>query len=124
MSDRFGLRALITKWLGPDNDWPAFVQVTLRDAADAEYCFIDKVPVVTIDDLTAESVFPVETWIAVDSVEDMGDATAVVDFALGGSNSTAASLDSASREINFAPRAHREMFGPEKDLRARGSPEP
>jgi hypothetical protein len=43
--------------------FPGWIEVSIRDSQKNEHRIIDKVPVLTVLNITAESLFPIELWI-------------------------------------------------------------
>ncbi|WP_052745024.1 hypothetical protein [Micromonospora sp. HK10] len=55
------LRASATRW--HSDDFPGWVEVSVRDARGREHRIIEKAPVITALNVTADASFPIEFWI-------------------------------------------------------------
>lgn len=55
------LRALAMRW--HTDDFPGWVEVSVRDAQGQDHRILEKVPVLTSLDITADSSFPIGFWI-------------------------------------------------------------
>lgn len=64
------LRVSITRFISPDQ--PGFVECKFKDAWNTEFTIVEKVPVITLDDLDEKSQYPqpgavacelVHTWV-------------------------------------------------------------
>jgi hypothetical protein len=58
-----------------DDHQPGFVECSLIDAHGKEHLFIEKVPVVALDDLDANSVYPAAGVIGCEVLESTADTT-------------------------------------------------
>ena len=55
-----------------DSSFPGWVEFVLRDANGTVWTFVEKVPVVTEDNLSAESVYPRQAWLACEVLSNAG----------------------------------------------------
>jgi hypothetical protein len=69
------LRVSATHW--HSDDFPGWVEISVRDARGQTHRIVEKVPVITTLDITAESAFPIEFWLEAE-VESAGGSETVV----------------------------------------------
>lgn len=60
------IRASIVRWYSDDN--PGFVECRLTDRFGKEWVFVEKLPVVSSDNLDSKSSYPQPAWIACEIV--------------------------------------------------------
>lgn len=78
------IRALAIGW--HSDDFPGWIEVSIRDASGTNHRVVEKVPVVTSSKVTSDSSFPLEIWIAGDA--ELGDQDQVVVTLLDGVETT------------------------------------
>jgi hypothetical protein len=69
------LRAAAVRW--HSDDFPGWIEVSVRDAFGQDHRIIEKVPVITMLDIRAESNFPIVFWIEAE-IESVDGGSAVV----------------------------------------------
>lgn len=69
------LRASATRW--HSDDFPGWVEVSVRDARGQDHRIVEKVPALTSLDIAADSLFPIEFWIEAE-IESVDGAEMVV----------------------------------------------
>src|SRR5688572_22169210 len=74
---RCRVRASIVRWV--DDAYPGFVELVIVDIDRVEHHLVEKVPVVYENDLTRESSYPVETWLAATIVGRDNHGNIIVD---------------------------------------------
>jgi len=57
------LRVRATALRMTDDHFPGWIEVVVEDAEGRTHHIVEKVPVLTEDELRADSVFPVELWL-------------------------------------------------------------
>lgn len=55
------LRATALRWTS--DDFPGWVEVVVEDAGGRAHHIVERLPVLTVHELSADSVFPVEIWL-------------------------------------------------------------
>lgn len=58
------VRARVVRW--ESDDFPGFIEASVRDAGGEDHRIIEKIPVLTTLDITPGSRFPIEFWIEAD----------------------------------------------------------
>lgn len=70
-------RAKVIRWIDDDPGSGGWVEARAVDAEDREWVFVDKVPIFTIEPLTASTAYPVKGFIGCEVVS-AGHETSVV----------------------------------------------
>lgn len=70
------VRAAAVRWVS--DDYPGWIEVTVRDFAGTEHSIVDKVPVFSCSQLTRESTFPHQFWLRGTSDRIDGDHALIV----------------------------------------------
>jgi hypothetical protein len=59
------------------DDFPGWLEVSVRDARGQDHRIVDKLPVLTPLAITADSPFPMELWLEAEADEAGGDLVSV-----------------------------------------------
>ncbi len=69
------VRGVVTRWL--DDHQPGFVEFILTDVDGVAHVVHEKVPVLTLEDLSSSSTYPRELWICADMLSRGRDSARV-----------------------------------------------
>ena len=68
-------KAVAIRW--ESDEFPGWIEVAIRDAAGHEHHVIEKVPVITLLNIRADSQFPIELWLDAEAETASGDDVTV-----------------------------------------------
>ena len=70
-------RGRITRWLNDDPTYAGLVELHAVDASGREWVFVDKLPIFTIENHTAATLYPVDGYVGCDVVSGGPETSAV-----------------------------------------------
>jgi hypothetical protein len=60
-----------------DDHWPGWIEVSIRDAKGEEHRIVEKIPVLTQVEISPDTTFPFEFWMAGETATEVADGILV-----------------------------------------------